>query len=120
MIIIFAFIASINLTSFSQEVNEIERKKITLDQTYTYAYIKIERRLFSKKLAVKVDFGDTPEQKKAGKEYSKLLSNKKSYAAILNYMTENQFELVETLDHIFTYMGSGGTSDIVFIMRKKN
>jgi hypothetical protein len=89
------------------------------DQTYSYAYISVAGKLLSKKLKVEVDFGDTPEQIKAGKEYSELLTNKKSYAAILNYMVESEFELVETLDYMETYQGSGGTSGIVFIMRKK-
>lgn len=89
------------------------------DQNYSYAYISIDGKLFSKKLKVEVDFGDTPEQLAEGEKYSELLTNKKSYAAVLNYMVENQFELVETLDFIYTYQGSGGTSGIVFIMRKK-
>ena len=67
---------------------------------------------------MQVDFGDTPEQIRAGKEYSDRLTNKKSYAAVLNYMVENQFELVQTLDYTESYSGSGGTSGIVFIMRK--
>ena len=76
-----------------------------------------------KKLKVVVDLGDTPEQIKAGEEYSEELNNKKSYAAILNHMVSNQFELVETivLQESFTYQGtgSGWISGIVFIMKKK-
>jgi hypothetical protein len=34
-------------------------------------------------------------------------------------MVENKFELVETLDYTENFQGSGGTSGIVFIMRKK-
>jgi hypothetical protein len=76
--------------------------------------------LFSKKLKVRVDFGDTPEQINKGNEYSEYLTNKKSYAAILNYMIENQFELVNTLELTEAYQGTGGTSGIVFIMKKKD
>jgi len=92
---------------------------IAQDQNYSYAYISINGKLFSKKLKVEVDFGDIPEQIAEGERYSELLTNKKSYAAVLNYMVDNQFELVETLDYVYTYQGSGGTSGIVFIMRKK-
>ena len=106
--IIFALI----LTSFNSGL-------FSQDQTYAYAYISIEGRLFSKKLKVTVDFGDTPEQIKAGVEFSEILSNKKSYAAVLNYMVENEFELVETLEYNYSSQGSGGTYGIVFIMRKK-
>ena len=67
------------------------------NESYSYAYISISGKLFSKKIKVKVDFGDTPEQIKSGEEYSEMLTNKRSYAAVLNYMVENQFELVETL-----------------------
>ncbi len=93
------------------------------DQTFSYAYISIKGKTFSKKLKVIVDFGDTPEQIKAGEEYSEILTNKKSYAAILNYLVENQFDLVETLslDEYSSYQGTGGgsTTGIIFIMRKK-
>jgi len=86
--------------------------------TITYAYILVEGKIFSKKLKVDVDFGDSPEQIRAGKEYSEKLTNKKSYAAILNYMVKSGFELVQTLDYTDSYAGSGGTSGIVFIMKK--
>lgn len=123
MILALTFMATIGFTAFSQNLqkNEIENK--TQDQTYAYAYISIEGRVFSKKLNVTVDFGDTPEQIKVGEEYSKVLTNKKSYAAILNYMVENEFELVETIaleyNSSYSGTGSGGTAGIIFIMRKK-
>ena len=105
-------ILSIILISLSQVL-------IAQDQNYSYAYISITGKLFSKKLKVEVDFGDTPEQIAEGERYSELLTNRKSYAAVLNYMVDNQFELVETLDLTSMVQGSGGTSGIVFIMRKK-
>ncbi|WP_157433481.1 hypothetical protein [Adhaeribacter aquaticus] len=88
-------------------------------QNQTYAYVSIGGKPFSKKLKVTVDFGDTPEQIAEGEKYSDLLTNKKSYAAVLNYLVDNQFELVETLDYTATSQGTGGTSGIVFIMRKR-
>lgn len=109
-------ILALILTTFSTEL-------FAQDQTDTYAYISIEGKLFSKKLKVVVDFGDSPQQIKAGQEYSEKLSNKTSYAAVLNYMVENQFELYETLalesSSSYQGSGSGGTSGIIFIMRKK-
>jgi hypothetical protein len=119
MILTLALIATSSLTAFTQDVQEIEIKSQTQGQTYSYAYISVYGKIFSKKLKIEVDFGDTPEQMKAGKEYSEILTNKKSYAAVLNYMVENQFDLVETLDYTVTAQGTGGTSGIVFIMRKK-
>lgn len=89
------------------------------DTKYSYAYISVAGKLFSKKLKVEVDFGDTPEQITQGHEYSEYLTNKKSYAAVLNYMVEQQFELVNTLDLAESYQGTGGTSGIVFIMKKR-
>jgi len=118
MFLTLTLIAIINLTAFSQDNRQIEIRKT--NQTYAYAYISVEGKLFSKKLKVQVDFGDTPEQIKTGNEYSEALTDKKSYASILNYMTESQFELVETVNLMETYQGTGGTSGIVFIMRKKN
>ena len=116
IILILIFIATMSLTSFSQNVQDTTIKNT---QSISFAYISIEGRVFSKKLKVEVDFGDTPEQLTAGKEFSEKLSNKRSYAAVLNYMVDNQFELVETLDYNYIYTGSGGTAGIVFIMRKK-
>lgn len=113
------FLTTICLTGFSQDLKPITDKTQVQDTTYTYAYILVEGKLFSKKLNVNVDLGDTPEQLKAGKEYSEKLTNKKSYAAVLNYMVESGFELVQTLDYTSSYSGSGGTSGIVFIMKKK-
>ena len=109
---ILTIILALVLTTFSTVL-------FAQDQAYTYAYISVSGKLFSKKLKVEVDFGDTPEQIKAGEEYSEILTNKKSYAAVLNYMVDNQFELVETLEYTYSYEGTGGTSGIVFIMKKK-
>jgi hypothetical protein len=111
------FISISSLTAFSQDnqKTEIENPNVS----YQYAYIQIKGKAFSKKLNVEVDFGDTPEQLSAGKEYSEVLTNKKSYAAVLNYMAERHFDLVETRDYILTYQGTGDTSGIVFIMRRK-
>ena len=97
----------------------ISTNLLAQDQAYEYAYIAVKGKVFSKKLRVDVDFGDTQEQMETGEKYSQLLTNKTSYAAILNYMVENNFELVETLDYVFTNEGTGGTFGIVFIMRQK-
>jgi len=118
-ILMLAFIMAINLTAFSQDI-QTEKEK---DQAFSYAYISVEGKIFSKKLKVEVDLGDTPEQIKTGQEYTDILTNKKSYAAILNYMVENDFELVETLtlegNSTYQGTGSGGTSGIIFIMKKR-
>lgn len=94
------------------------------ENTYTYAFISVEGKFLSNKLKVTVDLGDTPEQIKAGEEFSMELSNKKSFAAILNYMVKKEFELIETntLEDSSSYDGSGngGTSGIIFIMKKKS
>lgn len=95
-------------TVYSQQHNE-----------NSYAYIVVQGKVFSKKLIVEVDLGDTPEQIKQGKEFSDTLMNKKSYAAILNYMSQNKYELVESRDLNFTFQGSGGSSGIVLIMKKR-
>lgn len=108
---IFGFVGS----SCAQNTNS--------DKKYTnehFAYILIEGRFLSKKLKVNVDLGDTPEQLAIGKQFSEKLTNKKSYAAVLNYMTDNGYSLVETLDYNQTYSGTGGTSGIVFIMKRRD
>lgn len=117
IILTLTLLAGIALPAFSQDNQDTGSEKPT--PAYSYAYISIGGKVFSKKLKVEVDLGDTPEQIQAGKEYSEILTNKKSYAAVLNYMVEHQFELVETLDYSLLYAGSGGTYGIVFIMRKK-
>ena len=83
---------------------------------YPYAYISITGKTFSDKLNVKVDLGDSSDQLIEGKRLSEFLSEKTSYASVLNYMSGLGFELVETIP---VNSGSGGTSAIIFIMRKK-
>lgn len=114
-ILILACIIAFYTPSFSQSNNQVQPQA----HAYSYAYITIQGKSFSKKLHVDVDLGDTPEQIEAGKTYSEVLTNKKSYAAILNYMAENQYELVESRDLSFSFQGTGGSSGIVLIMRKK-
>ena len=61
-ILMLALIVAINLTAFSQD-NQTEKEK---DHAFSYAYISVEGKIFSKKLKVEVDLGDTPEQIKTG------------------------------------------------------
>ena len=117
--ILLALITAISFTTYSQ-VNETAKEKV---QKYSYAYISVSGKMFSKKLKVIVDLGDTPEQIKLGEEYSDVLTNRKSYAAILNYMVDNEYELVETLtleeSSSAQGTGYGGTSGVIFIMKRK-
>ena len=119
IVLIFLFITSTILTAFSQEISGIEKENKTQDGTFLYAYVRVQGKAFSKKLKVDVDFGDTSEQLKDGEKYSKILTNKKSYAAVLNHMAEDKFVLVQTLELTESFQGSGGTSGVVFIMKKK-
>ncbi|UOE47460.1 hypothetical protein MTO98_23925 [Mucilaginibacter sp. SMC90] len=108
----------LSMKASSQETKPDSSAIIARNAMSTYAYIQVEGKLLSKKLKVQVDFGDTPEQLKMGKEYSEKLTGKKSYAAILNFMVQSKFELVQTLEYSETYSGTGGTTGIVFIMKK--
>jgi hypothetical protein len=103
--------------SFAQTRNDTAHEKQT--GGYSYAYITVEGKAFSKKLKVAVDFGDTPEQLAEGKACSEILTNKKSYAAVLNYMAEHDYELVASRDNTSSIGGTGGTEGVVFIMRRK-
>lgn len=114
------FTTAISLNGFSQTVKNNKIENRTQKVSYSYTYISVEGKLFSKKLKVNVDFGDTPEQLKACQKYWEILTNKKSYAAILNYMSENGFELIQTFELTSSYKGSGGTTGVVFLMKKKN
>jgi hypothetical protein len=107
-------VALASLKTFSQDSLAIAQSP-----TYSYSYISVYGKVFSKKLKIEVDLGDTPEQVVAGKQYSELLTNKKSFAAVLNFMVEKEFELVESLDYTELLQGSGGSSGVVFIMRKR-
>ncbi|WP_114792492.1 hypothetical protein U0035_01910 [Niabella yanshanensis] len=116
---IMLLMVAAGFTAHSQEMQTKENNSQPTNSVYSYAYISVEGKPFSKKLKVEVDLGDQPEQIKVAKELSETLANKKFYAAILNYMSEQKFELVQTQDQNFNYMGSGGTSGIVLIMKKK-
>jgi hypothetical protein len=117
LLLTLAFIIAARYAAIAQNYKDTAYKNES--QTYYYAYITIEGKGFGKKLKVEVDLGDTPEQMKAGKEYSEILTNKKSYAAVLNYMSANEFELVESRDNSFSFQGTGGTYGIIFIMKRK-
>jgi hypothetical protein len=112
-----AFFACVcSLTGYCQESagDTASRRPSILN----YAYIRVEGKAFSKKLAVKVDLGDKLDEIELGKEYSDMLNNKKSYAAILNYMSEKGFELVETHEISYSYAGTGETYGVILIMRR--
>ena len=86
---------------------------------YEYAYIVVSGKLFSKKLNVEVDFGDEPDQIKKGEEYSNSLTGKKSYIAVINFMVKDGYEPYQSLEFSYTYQGTGGTSGLGMIFRKK-
>lgn len=111
------FIAVSFHAAIGLSINDTSYRKHT--EKYSYAFITIEGKAFSKKLKVEVDLGDAPEQITAGKELSEILTNKKSYAAILNYMAGSHYELVESRDSSYSFQGTGGTFGIIFIMRKR-
>lgn len=117
--LLLVLITVISFATFSQ-VNQTNKEK---GQAFSYAYISVSGKLISKKLKVIVDLGDSQEQVKLGEEYTEVLKNRKSYAAILNYMVENEYELVETLTleegSSYQGTGSGGTSGVIFIMKKR-
>ena len=118
-ILTLVFIATLSLSANAQDASGIQMKH-SHDQIFSYAYITVQGKFLSNKLKVEVDLGELPEQIKESEDYSKILTNKKSFAAILNYMAENHYELVETLDNLYPNQGTGGIAGIVFIMKKKN
>lgn len=104
----------IGFTALAQEQKAPSSKTST-----TYAYVAVSNKNLSKKLKVKVDLGDTGEQQKEGKRLSDELKNKSSHAAILNYMAEKDFELIETIAKQHPHSTDAGAVDgIIFIMRK--
>jgi len=84
-----------------------------------YVYLSVTGKMFSKKMNVEVDFGDEPDQIKKGEEFSNLLTGKKSFIAVLNFMVKKGYELIETLEYNYSYQGTGGTTGFGFFMKKK-
>lgn len=89
------------------------------ERTKVYANVRGEYKVFSKKLKVEDDLGDSPQQVKVGEEYSEILTNLTSTAAVLNFLAEKQFELVEALELSLISQGSRDNSGFVFIMMRK-
>ena len=106
MLLTLVFVVTLTLSVYSQ------------DQKTEYAFVQVDGRELSQKLDVHVDFGDSPQQIEAGRLYSKELTGKKSYAAILNYMSENKFELVESLSSKMPAVLTGETSRVTFVMKR--
>lgn len=103
-------------TAFAQsypETSEQEEYRVP-----TYAHIQLEPGFWSGKLGVSVDLGNSEEQLEEGKRLSNILSQTRSYAAVLNYMAELGYELINTLNITSTRNGSSGSYAIVYIMRK--
>ncbi|WP_426791780.1 hypothetical protein [Sphingobacterium sp. WOUb80] len=114
LLITFLTVCCLNSSSANYSNNAFDK----IHNTYFYAYIRVEGKFLSKKLKVKVDLGDSDEQIAEGEKLSEVLTNKKSYASILNYMSKIGYELVNTFDLTDNYNGSGGTSGIIYIMKK--
>lgn len=96
-----------------------EHKATSSETSIIYAYVAVSNKALSKKLKVKVDLGDTAEQQNEGKRLSSALNNKESHAAILNYMAERNYELVETIAKQHPHSTDAGALDgMIFIMRK--
>jgi len=115
----YLLVLSFTVLSFhtNATANSVAYQTTIAPQT-SYAYIEIYGKILSRKLKVKVDLGDEDEQIEEGKKLSEILTNKKSYASVLNFMATLGYELVETLDLIDISSSSGGTSGIIFIMKK--
>ena len=111
-LLFITFFICLSQSSYSQDLFN------NLSSSYSYSYLTVKGKAFSKKLSVEVDLGDTSEQIELGKSYSEILNNKKSYAAILNYMADKKYELVESRDIVGSYQGTGGSYGIILIMRK--
>ncbi len=114
-LIIFLTICCLSSSSAQSTINSSNNE---IHNSFSYAYIRVEGKFLSKKLKVKVDLGDSDEQIAEGEKLSEILTNKKSYAAILNYMSKIGFELVNTFDLTRSSDGSGGTSGIIYVMKK--
>lgn len=117
----FRFSILLCIISFSFSTYAQQRTTTKTNIVYaevTYAYIAVQGKFLSKKIKVNVDLGDSKEQIEKGEQLSERLTNKKSYAAILNYMSELGYELVNTLDLTSSTEGSGGTTGIVYVMKK--
>ncbi|WP_293907507.1 hypothetical protein [Sphingobacterium sp. UBA5670] len=114
LFIIFLTVSCLNSSSAHYPINSLTK----IQNTYSYAYIRVEGKFLSKKLKVKVDLGDSDEQIAEGEKLSEILTNKKSYAAILNYMSKIGYELINSFDLTDNYNGSGGTSGIIYVMKK--
>ncbi|MGO1672048.1 MAG: hypothetical protein ACTHYC_14580 [Sphingobacterium sp.] len=116
--IFLTLILAFNQISWAQNRPNFEINNTSIGENIEYAYITIQGKSLSKKLLVDVDLGDSPEQINQGKKMSEILTNKKSYAAILNHMSNEGFELATTLALSAMYGGVGGTEGVVFIMKK--
>lgn len=92
---------------------------ISAQSSEEYVYVAVTGRLFSKKLNVTVDFGDKEDQIGKSEKYTEILTGRKSYIGVLNYMFDEGYELVETLEFTYLYQGTGGTSGLGFILKKK-
>ncbi len=94
------------------------QETISAQSSDEYVYVSVSGRLFSKKLNVVVDFGDSPEQIIKSEKYTEILTGRKSYIGVLNYMSNEGYELIETMTFTYIQQGTGGTRGLGFILKQ--
>lgn len=117
-IIFLALLATLSSTLHAQEVSSTARDTVIQTEKETYAYITVTGKAFSSKLKINIDLGIKPEQTKLANEYLEQVKDEKSHAAVLNYMAEQGFVLIQALDYSKGYNTNGETTGIWFIMKK--
>lgn len=117
---LIVFLLSMTRIIFAQENTAQPYTENQTDfKNYTFAYIAIKNGPSILDWSVSVDFGDTKEERLAAFKYEQILYSKRSYAGILNQMTKDGFELVESLNLYKGSAAEGGKSEVAFILKKK-
>lgn len=116
LLIIFLALFSVNASAQEKITNDVQ----VTNAKYSYIYVRVQDKLFTSKLIVNVDFGDSPKQIEEGKKLSKILNNKKSHAAIINSLSELGYELVNTVGLPGIESSTNGNFVILYLLKKEN
>ncbi|MBP3943730.1 hypothetical protein J5U18_09165 [Sphingobacteriaceae bacterium WQ 2009] len=116
LLIILLAVFSISASAQEKVSNDVQ----VTNAKDSYIYVRVEDKLLTSKLIVKVDFGDSAKQIEEGKKLSEILYNKKSHAAIINNLSELGYELVNTVGLPGVGSSTNGTFVILYLLKKVN
>lgn len=98
--------------------------KLLAQSDLIYAYVSVYGKAMRnsgetiEKMDIAVDLGNLASQQQMAEGYAFKMKDFQSYAAVLNFMANKGFRLVDTIQFEKSINGTGGTTGVHFIFEK--